>query len=54
MKCNFDDGTRVITTNLWCQGEPDEHWKDKFPNNAHFENNLKWTKIWNCSYLCKE
>ena len=50
----FDDGTKVITTNLWCQGEPDEHWKDKFPNNAHFENNLKWTKIGNCFYLCKE
>ena len=36
----FNDGTRVVTTNLWCQGEPNEHWKDKFPNNARFENNL--------------
>lgn len=50
----FNDGTRVVTTNLWCQGEPTAYWKDKFPNNARFENNLKWTKIGNCSYLCKE
>jgi len=50
----FNDGTRVVTTNLWCQGEPTAYWKDKFPNNARFENNLKWTKIGNCSYLCKK
>ena len=50
----FNDGTRVITTNLWCQGEPEGYWKQHFPDNARFENNLKWTKIGNCSYLCEE
>lgn len=50
----FNDGTRVVTTNLWCQGEPKGFWKQHFPDNARFENNLKWKKIRNCSYLCKE
>lgn len=40
----FNDGFKVVTTNLWCQGEPSEYWKDKFPNNARFENNLKWLR----------
>lgn len=47
----FNDGHRVVTHNLWCQGEPDGYWKDKFPDNARFENNLKWTKIGNNEYL---
>lgn len=32
----FNDGFRIITTNLWCQGEPPFEWINKFPNNAHF------------------
>lgn len=32
----FNDGYKTVTTNLWCQGEPGEHWKEKFPNNAKF------------------
>lgn len=32
----FNDGTEVITTNLWYQGIPCNHWKDKFENNAQF------------------
>lgn len=47
----FNDGCKVITHNLWCQGEPPEHWKDKFPDNARFENNLRWKKIGECEYL---
>ena len=47
----FNDGHRVVTTNLWCQGEPNKHWIDKFPNNARFENNLKWTDINGNKYL---
>lgn len=41
----FNDGFKVITTNLWYQGEPTAPWKDKFPNNAKFENNLKWKQV---------
>lgn len=47
----FNDGTRIITTNLWCQGEPSKEWVDKFPNNAKFVDNLKWTKIGETNYL---
>lgn len=49
----FNDGTKVVTTNLWCQGEPKGYWKDKFPNNARFENDLKWKKINEIEYLIK-
>lgn len=49
----FDDGTKVDTTNLWCQGEPeDEYWKNKFPNNAHF--NWKWKQIGKTKYLIRD
>ena len=37
----FNDGHKVVTTNLWCQGEPKGYWREKFPDNARFENNLK-------------
>ena len=47
----FNDGHKVVTTNLWCQGEPSKYWRDKFPDNARFENNLKWIKIGNNEYL---
>lgn len=47
----FNDGHRVVTHNLWCQGEPEGYWKDKFPNNAHFENDLKWKRIGEGIYL---
>lgn len=32
----FNDGTEIITTNLWCQGKPSLEWIDKFPDNAKF------------------
>lgn len=47
----FNDGFVVTTHNLWCQSEPGEHWKDKFPDNAKFVDNKKWQKIGNCKYL---
>ena len=47
----FNDGHKVITHNLWCQGEPPKEWIDKFPNNARFENNLKWRRIGESQYL---
>jgi len=47
----FFDGTKVVTHNLWHQGTPSNEWKDKFPNNARFENNLKWRTIKGCEYL---
>lgn len=50
----FNDGTKVITTNLWCQGEPKGYWREKFPDNARFENNLKWKKIGECKHLIEE
>lgn len=50
----FKDGTRVVTTNLWCQGEPKGYWKQYFPDNAKFENNLKWTDINGIKYLLKQ
>lgn len=50
----FNDGTKVVTTNLWCQGEPRGYWREQFPDNARFENNLKWKKVGECSYLLEE
>lgn len=50
----FNDGTKVVTTNLWCQGEPKDYWREKFPDNARFENNLKWKKIGECEHLIEE
>ena len=48
----FNDGHKVITHNLWCQGEPEGAWKEKFPNNARFVKNLKWVKIGEVKHLC--
>ena len=50
----FNDGYRVITHNLWCQGEPPKEWIDKFPNNARFENNLKWKQVGGVQTLIEE
>lgn len=50
----FNDGHRVVTHNLWCQGDIDPAWRDKFPDNARFENNLKWTDINGTKYLIKQ
>ena len=47
----FNDGTKITTTNLWCQGDIPEKWRPYFPDNAKFEEDLKWTKIGNCQYL---
>lgn len=33
-KIIFDDGTTVITNNLWAQGVMPEYWRKKFPSNA--------------------
>jgi len=32
----LNNGKRIETTNLWCQGKIPEIWKDKFPDNATF------------------
>ena len=45
----FNDGHEVITHNLWCQGEPEGSWKEKFPNNANFD--WQWRQIGNCRHL---
>lgn len=45
----FDDGYEVVTHNLWCQGEPEGYWKEKFPNNAKFD--WEWKKIGTGEYL---
>lgn len=50
----FFDGTRVVTHNLWCQGDIPQYWKEKFPDNARFERNLKWTDINGIQYLIEE
>lgn len=51
----FNDSYKVITTNLWCGGEiSSKYWRDRLPNNARFENNLKWKKIGECSYLVED
>lgn len=47
----FNDGFKVVTHNLWHQGEPSSDWIDKFPNNARFESNLKWVEIRGNQYL---
>lgn len=41
----FNDGRKVVTTNLWCQGDIPEFWRNKFPDNAKFERNLKWKNL---------
>jgi len=46
---HFKDGYKVVTHNLWCQGEPNEHWKPQFPDNADFD--WQWKKIGNYNYL---
>jgi len=33
----FDDGRKVKTTNLWHQGTIPKHFKERLPDNAHFE-----------------
>lgn len=38
----FDDGARIVTTNLWHGGEVPERWAAQLPNNARFENGEKW------------
>lgn len=50
----FNDGHFVTTTNLWCQGNIPPEWRDKFPDNAKFEENLKWKEIGGTEYLIKE
>ena len=50
----FFDGTRIVTHNLWCQGEPNEQWRQLFPDNARFENNLKWIDIYGTKYLVEK
>ena len=33
----FNDGTEITTTNLWCNGDVPEDYKGKLPNNAKFK-----------------
>ena len=39
---HFNDGTKVTTTNLWCQGDIPSEWKQHFPDNAKFD--WEWKK----------
>ena len=51
-RIEFNDGHRVITHNLWCQGEPKGYWKDKFPDNAKFsDKKWVWKEIDGIRYL---
>lgn len=50
----FNDGHRVVSTNLWCGGDVPAKWQDKLPNNAKFERNFKWKKIGECKYLFED
>ena len=51
----FFDGTKVVTHNLWCQGEPEHpYWKEKFPDNARFERNFKWINIHGIKHLVEK
>lgn len=45
----FHDGTEVITTNLWYQGEIPDVFKKDMPNNADFC--WQWKQIGDCNYL---
>lgn len=48
----FNDGAIVKTTNLWCQGNIPDEFKDLFPNNAKFVNiEGEWKRIGSCYYL---
>jgi len=33
----FDDGKRIVTHNLWCQGEIPAHFRTRLRDNAKFE-----------------
>lgn len=48
----FHDGREVTTTNLWCQGNIPDEFRDLFPNNADFD--WQWKKIGGCEYLVKK
>lgn len=36
----FADGHTVTTTNLWCQGDIPQHWRDELPANASFKEGM--------------
>lgn len=48
----FYDGRVVETTNLWCQGDIPEEFRDLFPNNAEFD--YEWKKHNGITYLVKK
>jgi hypothetical protein len=51
----FNDGRRVVTTNLWCGGDISKYWRDNYyKDNARFERNLKWKQIGECKYLVED
>ena len=40
-KIQFFDGRQVVSHNLWCQGDIDERFRDRLPNNAEFVEEFK-------------
>lgn len=45
----FHDGREVTTTNLWCQGDIPDEFRDLFPNNADFD--WQWKQFGNYRHL---
>ena len=44
-RIRFNDGFETVCDNLWCQGEPPEgYWREQFPDNATFVDELKWVE----------
>lgn len=39
-----NDGRRIETWNLWCQGDIPERFRDRIPNNARFLDEKQWIK----------
>ena len=48
----FHDGRVIETTNLWCQGDIPDEFRDLFPNNADFD--WQWKRIGNYKCLVKK
>ena len=41
----FNDGTIILSTNLWCNGEVPEEYKDKLKNNAKFITMMEYEEL---------
>lgn len=47
----FHNGRRVWSTNMWCQGDIPDHWRDRLPDNAAFVNGETWAEVAGTKYL---